>query len=673
MYSTIAAENIESYKIKQAELYGFCADYTKAHWQNKIDYILQLPKSIFTSIITNKTCHNYCDPRPIMPTGVPSILGLGLKFCIKTPRPANKLKATITRFETDVRRIDWIRNNPPETEPGEISYIPELYIKGDWEPPSAGRDVEAALSAFTTALRTEQARYNVRTLSNLTPRQWNYIQSLRSNLRFIIIEADKNLGGCILLRDTYISRAISEHLSNRAVYQLLTAQEALTHVRKLRRTLRDFMATWRARRVISKAEYVFLDRYIDQNKDRFARFRMSLKAHKNPWKMRPIVCCVGTSLNGLSVWLDYWFQKLVPLIPTYLRDSKHLLDLLADLGPLPPNAKIFAADANSMYTNIDTTHAIQVITSWLDSLSEDLPEKFPLGAVKEAMEIVMCNNTFIFGDLHFLQLLGTAMGTSAACMWATIYFAVHEIDTLLSNYDSHLLLFRRYIDDMIGIWLGDDTTWENFKRDTNNFGILTWDFEEPSHTVNFLDLTISIENCRIVTRTYQKPMNLYQYIPPHSNHPPNMIKGIIYGLVSTFYRQNTKTEDYHDIVLKTFHRFVARGWSKSTIKSLILWADERTKTKTAPTTLPTTTPTLQLTPKEQLFCHLTFHSCDIPRRRIRALYNYHCSDAFSTHLGVDQFTVCYSRPNNIRDTLTKAKLAQQPGREASKFYSGELP
>ena len=105
------------------------------------------------------------------------------------------------------------------------------------------------------------------------------------------------------------------------------------------------------------------------------------------------------------------------------------------------------------------------------------------------------------------------MGTSAACMWATIYFAVHEIDTLLSNYDSHLLLFRRYIDDMIGIWLGDDTTWENFKRDTNNFGILTWDFEEPSHTVNFLDLTISIENCRIVTRTYQKPMNLYQYIP----------------------------------------------------------------------------------------------------------------------------------------------------------------
>ena len=37
------------------------------------------------------------------------------------------------------------------------------------------------------------------------------------------------------------------------------------------------------------------------------------------------------------------------------------------------------------------------------------------------------------------------------------------------------------------------------EEDTINFGILTWDFEEPSNAVDFLDL--SIENCRLVTRT----------------------------------------------------------------------------------------------------------------------------------------------------------------------------
>ena len=72
--------------------------------------------------------------------------------------------------------------------------------------------------------------------------------------------------------------------------------------------------------------------------------------------MRSIVCCTGTFLNGLSIWIDYWLQKLKPFIPSYLRNSKHLLELLADLGPLPPYAKLFTADTNSMYTNIETAH-----------------------------------------------------------------------------------------------------------------------------------------------------------------------------------------------------------------------------------------------------------------------------------------------------------------------------
>jgi len=71
-----------------------------------------------------------------------------------------------------------------------------------------------------------------------------------------------------------------------------------------------------------------------------------------------------------------------------------------------------------MYTNIDTTHALHVICIWLDSI--DLPEGFPLEAVKEAMALVMRNNICEWGDLYFLHLLGTAMGTSAACMWAMI-------------------------------------------------------------------------------------------------------------------------------------------------------------------------------------------------------------------------------------------------------------
>ncbi len=186
---------------------------------------------------------------------------------------------------------------------------------------------------------------------------------------------------------------------------------------------------------------------------------MTLKAHKSPWKMRPIVCCAGTSLNYMSKWLDFWLQKLKPQVKTYIRDSSDLIDKLKRLGRLTASAKLFAADANSMYTNIDTTHALDVIGKWLKGLRDNglLPQGFPLAAVKKSMEIVMTNNLFEWGDLYFLQLLGTAMGTSAACIWATIYYAIHEMGVLLPKFSNNPFLLVRFIDNMFGSWLDDGT------------------------------------------------------------------------------------------------------------------------------------------------------------------------------------------------------------------------
>ena len=109
------------------------------------------------------------------------------------------------------------------------------------------------------------------------------------------------------------------------------------------------------------------------------------------------------------------------------------------------------------------------------------------------------------------------MGTSAAVMWATIYFGYHKQHTLIPKYGQYLLYFKRYIDDIIGISVFDDSsTWEEFKAEVDNFGILTWGFEEPSKEVNFLDMTFSIVGDGIESHTYQKKMNLYLYIPPSS-------------------------------------------------------------------------------------------------------------------------------------------------------------
>ena len=96
------------------------------------------------------------------------------------------------------------------------------------------------------------------------------------------------------------------------------------------------------------------------------------------------------------------------------------------------------------------------------------------------MTLVMSNNIFKWGYFYFLQLLGTAMGTSAACMWANIYFAVHEMGNIMPRHGKHLPLILCFIDDINEIWVGDPRgmEWKEFKKDVSNVGILTWTFEE---------------------------------------------------------------------------------------------------------------------------------------------------------------------------------------------------
>ena len=94
------------------------------------------------------------------------------------------------------------------------------------------------------------------------------------------------------------------------------------------------------------------------------------------------------------------------------------------------------------------------------------------------MIIIMQNNVFEFGDMCFLQLLGTAMGTSAAVMWATLYFGNHEVKKLLPTYTPYLhgdKPLSRFIDDKYGFWVCNECKdwqcchhWQSFKQDLNN-------------------------------------------------------------------------------------------------------------------------------------------------------------------------------------------------------------
>ena len=196
----------------------------------------------------------------------------------------------------------------------------------------------------------------------------------------------------------------------------------------------------------------------------------------------------------------------------------------------------------------------------------------------------------------------------------------------------------------------------------DNFGVLTWDIKEQqlSSTVNFLDLTLTIEKDKIVSKTYQKKMNLYLYLPLASAHPQGCIKGTIYGLVGRYYAQNTYRRDYVAIVALLYHRICERGWEAAFVHDLIIKASRHAEEKAA---APTEAPSAQRKKRanDEVYIHLQYHPDDISRQQIRSLYNDHLAIPFKEDLRVKRAIVAYSRPKNIGDYVTQAKLHEAPG------------
>lgn len=100
------------------------------------------------------------------------------------------------------------------------------------------------------------------------------------------------------------------------------------------------------------------------------------KIHKTPMKLCQVVSCINSFPAIFSTWLDYKMKQLLHLIPSYLKDTKTLLDKIKDLH-IPPNAKLFTADTISMYMNISTLVCLHALQQLFTTNKNRIPSNFP--------------------------------------------------------------------------------------------------------------------------------------------------------------------------------------------------------------------------------------------------------------------------------------------------------
>lgn len=592
---------------------------------------------------------------------------MGLNYCIREERPTNNTTQSFQRLRRDIRRINfWLRH-----EEDENNYNPKLYLSQDKWFDRASKEIEDGIDKFEREYREiRNKRYRKPTPPNLSAAQLLLASQQKLNDWTIVTPADKNLGPCIMDREEYITRAMKEHFGDIDTYAILD-ERGCTSIMQLLRQAQEMWIS-RHRSSLTKGDVKFLETARSRARDKIAKFRMSIKVHKTPFKTRPIVCCVGTFMNYWSRWLDFYLRKLTPFVKSYVKDTRSIVNYVRGIKDLPPNAMLFTADAQSMYTNIDTNHAIEVIGEWLNTIKseQNFPKNWPIEAIKEAMPLIMKFNIFEFGNLRLHQIRGTAMGTSAACIWATIYYAIHENACILPKYNLHLYEGRihRFIDDIFGIWIPEgesnqhtEQPWVDFCRDLQSFGLLRWDISQLSKCATFLDLNIEIKHNNISTSTYQKAMNLYLYLPGSSAHPKGTIKGTIYGQMLSYYENNSQYKDYIKFTCLLYKRLIARGHQQNIIKPIFLESHASIISRSR--TNPLTTQNENDNGKQPIYLHFTFHPEDVPRRIIRSLYYKHMAIAEDL-LDLAPPVVAYSRPTNLGEICSQSRLHEAHGRDA---------
>eukprot|EP00804_Cyclotella_cryptica_P022810 CCRYP_005021-RD/>CCRYP_005021-RD protein AED:0.32 eAED:0.32 QI:0/-1/0/1/-1/0/1/0/340 len=338
-----------------------------------------------------------------------------------------------------------------------------------------------------------------------------------------------------------------------------------------------------------------------------------------------------------------------------------------------------------MYTNIKTQPAIAHISKYLRDEAGRTFTHYDPESLIEAIHIVFENNIIAFGDTYWQQISGTGMGISPAPPWATIFYGLYE-NSLLDRWRHRIGFYRRFIDDVFGIWIThpcqdtNEKLWNDFQEDMQKWHGLEWTCEPLATSVNFMDLTISIAGACLSTTLYEKPQNLYLYLPPHSSHPRGIETGLIFGQVLRIRCLCSKQEDADAHIKQLFQRLCERGHNPSSLIPIFSQAEDNARTFLEKNNNADTRHIDSTGAPHKLFLHLRYHPEDPPAHEIQQLWRQHVSQPRNEPplhnlesldgrpFGPTRLIVAYSWPLNLRNTFSVRNIHNR-GREISSYLS----
>jgi Reverse transcriptase (RNA-dependent DNA polymerase) len=472
------------------------------------------------------------------------VLGRGLNFAITPSRPLtiDQVNNAVVRFESSISSKHSTKVKP---------YINGLLPK---------------LQSIT--------KHHVSRRSNLNQHEFSLILDLTARTDIIIKPADKNLGIAIMDWNHY-DQEVLRQLADTSTYRETGNNFLNNRLQALHRKITTLKKKFSNSFAESAVNYSWLkiDSLAPDNV-LIPQFYILPKVHKlkpgdpaSSLRGRPIVPGFQWLTTILSRWVS---NRLTPLVKQHVRNLVSSTDAFIrniDKVKVPRDCVFITMDIESLYTNINSELGVKYINYFLSD-PELLLEGSLIEALTESVRLILTNNMFCYGNRLFLQIKGTAMGTPMAPPYANIFVFMLERDIINTFFDKTLIrIYYRYLDDLFLVCKNDPEIQLHFLTALDNLvqqGI-TYTRQLSHESAVFLDIEIYkgkrfYDSNQLDIRLYQKPMNLFLYIPFNSFHISSIKRNMITNELRRYIKCCSLRSEYIEYKKKFYTRLRARGY-----------------------------------------------------------------------------------------------------------------
>ena len=338
--------------------------------------------------------------------------------------------------------------------------------------------------------------------SNLNECQLKLLFDFIKEKPFIIVNSDKNVGFVILKKELYIKLGLEHLLNDNMFYKELNKNPLQDTINLINNELTN----------LNNHGHISdkLWKLLKLDKCKLGKFNVLPKLHKTKFGIRPIIASINHPTSKICLLMDLILQNFVKKSESYLKDSQNLIQKSKNIK-LDKDTEIYSCDFESLYTNINSNDAINLIMDYLSKnfVSYNIDN---VGLFK-ILNLIFFNNVFEFNNRFFIQVNGIGMGIKCGPSIANLYLIILETNWLTIQRP---LMYSRFIDDIFLAIKGklDEIAFKNIFKNLKLNVV-------KNKKVQFLDLYIQVNDLshELDFSLYVKPTNTFQYLQFDSNHP----------------------------------------------------------------------------------------------------------------------------------------------------------